>query len=117
VHVDEADVPGTREDILDLRIRADDRFRVRHEVDGRIPATHGCTASACQVFLLRLPWVSEVGVKVAKSGQTRKPARFDSSNAVRGKSPPDGGDDTAPDKDIHCSVMGRVDYLCPAYQE
>jgi hypothetical protein len=74
-------------------------------------------ASACQVFLLRLPWVSEVGVQVAKSGQACKPTRFDSNNAVRGKSPPDGGDDTAPDKDIRCFVSNGVDYVCSAYQE
>jgi hypothetical protein len=57
-----------------------------------------------------------VGVQVAKSGQARKPVCFD-SGAVRGDSPPDGGDDTAPDKDVHLSVLDGIDHACPMYQE
>src|SRR5664280_1925164 len=117
VHVDEADRGCAVQHVLHLKSAADDRLRVRHEVDGRIPTTHGCMASACQVFLLRLPGVPEVGVQVAKSGQACKPARFDSSGAVRGESLADGGDDTAPDKDVHCPVLDGVDYVCPVYEE
>src|SRR5450756_834544 len=117
VHVNEVDGSCAVQHVLHLQPAADDRFCVRREVDGRIPATHGCTASGTQVFLLRLPGVPEVGVQVAKSRQACKPARFDSSSAVRGESPLDGSDDTALDTDIHCSVMGRVDYVCPVYQE
>jgi hypothetical protein len=57
-----------------------------------------------------------MGVQVAKSGKARKPARFD-SGAVRRESPPDGGDDTTPDKDVHCPVLDGIDHVCPAYQE
>jgi hypothetical protein len=42
-----------------------------------------------------------VGVQVTKSGQARKPSRFDNNGVVTGKSPSDGSDDTALDKDIH----------------
>jgi hypothetical protein len=62
------------------------------------------------------PRVPEVRVQVAKSGQAGKPTRFDSS-AVRGETPPDGGDDTAPDKDVYLSVLDGIDHTRPVYQE
>jgi hypothetical protein len=58
-----------------------------------------------------------VGVQVAKSGQARKPSRFDNNGVVRGKSPSDSSDDTALDKDVQLSILSDVDHVRPVYQE